>query len=99
MCKFEKSLYGLKQAPQAWYIRIDAYLIDNGFEKCDAEPRLYINEKDGKILIVVLYVNDLIFTGNDVSLIVDFKAVMKSEFEMTNLGLMKYFFSIEVNQT
>ena len=48
-----KSLYELKQAPRAWYSRIDAYLMDNGFDKCDGEPILYIKQSDGKILILV----------------------------------------------
>ena len=96
VCRMKKALYGLKQAPRAWYNRIDAYLIDNGFEKCDGEPTLYIKENDGKILIVVLYVDDLIFTSNDASLIADFKAVMKSEFEMTDLGFLIYFLGIEI---
>ena len=55
VCKLKKALYGLKQAPRAWYSRIDAYLIENGFEKCDGKPTLYIKENDGNILIVVLY--------------------------------------------
>ena len=29
----------------------------------------------------------------------DFKIVMKTEFEMTDLGLMKYFLGLEVTQT
>ena len=66
VCKLKKALYGLKQAPRAWYIRIDAYLIDNGLDKCDGEPKLYIKENDSKIIIVVLYVYDLIFIINDV---------------------------------
>ena len=53
-----KALYGIKQAPRAWYSRIDAYLMDNGFDKCDSEPNLYIKESDGKLLIVFLYVYD-----------------------------------------
>eukprot|EP00253_Pinus_taeda_P002386 PITA_02386 len=32
--QLRKSLYGSKQAPRAWYNRIDAYLLDNGFDKC-----------------------------------------------------------------
>jgi len=40
VCKLKKALYGLKQAPRAWYSRIDAYLIDNGFDKCDGEPTM-----------------------------------------------------------
>ena len=42
VCKLKKNLYGLKQAPRAWYNRIDAYLTENGFERCDGEPTLYI---------------------------------------------------------
>jgi len=73
--------------------------MDNGFEKSDCEPTIYIKESDGKILIVVLYVDDLIFTGSDEFFIVDFKEVMKSEFEITNLGSLRYFLGIEVKQT
>eukprot|EP00253_Pinus_taeda_P010323 PITA_10323 len=99
VCKLKKALYGLKQAPRAWYSRIYAYLIENGFDKCDGEPTLYIKKNDGKIIIVVLYVDDLIFTSNDASLIADFKAVMKSEFEMTDLGFLRYFLGIKVDQS
>ena len=77
VCRLKKALYGLKQAPRAWCSRIDSYLLENGFEKCEGEPTLYIKEKDGKICIIVLYVDDLIFTGNDDYLIENFKIVMK----------------------
>lgn len=95
--KLKKALYGLKQAPRAWYSRIDSYLLQNGFNRCSSEPTLYtkMNEQ-GEIIIVCLYVDDLVFTG-DLS-IDKFKSDMKKEFEMTDLGLMKYFLGIEVNQ-
>lgn len=89
--QLRKALYGLKQAPCAWYNRIDAYLLDSGFDKFDGEPTLYIKESDGKILIAVFYVDDFIFKGNDDFLITDFKEVMKSELEMTDLGLLRVF--------
>ena len=54
--RLRKALYGMKQAPHAWYNMIDAYLLDNGFDKCDGEHTLYIKESDGKVLIIVLYV-------------------------------------------
>jgi hypothetical protein len=31
--KLKKALYGLKQAPRAWYSRIEAYFMKEGFEK------------------------------------------------------------------
>ena len=96
--KLKKALYGLKQAPRVWYSRIDAYLISNGFNRSGSEPTLYTQvNKHGEILILCLYVDDLIFTGN--LSINDFKTTMKTEFEMTDLGLMKYFLGIEVKQS
>ena len=71
--QLKKALYGLKQALHAWYNRVDAYLLNNGFDKCDSEPTLYIEESEGKILIFILYVDDLIFTGSDDFLIADLK--------------------------
>ena len=46
--------------------------------------------------MVCLYVDDMIYTGN--LMLEDFRTVMKKEFEMTDLGLMKYFLRLEVSQ-
>ena len=94
----KKTLYGLKQAPRAWYSRIDSYLTENGFHRSESELMLYtkVNEQ-GNMLIVFLYVDNLIFTGD--LCIKDFKTVIESEFEMTDLGLMNFFLDIEVQQS
>jgi hypothetical protein len=91
-------LYGLKQAPRAWYIRIDHYLLKDGFSRSENEPTLYIKvNQQGNILILCLYVDDMIYTRN---IMLDaFRSAMKNEFEMTDLGLMKYFLGIEVDQS
>jgi len=64
--KLRKALYGLKQAPRAWYNKIENYFSREGFERCICEHTLFTKSKEGgKILIVSLYVDDLIYTGND----------------------------------
>ena len=61
----KKVLYGLKKAPRAWYSCIDSYLTENWFHKSENEPAMYTKVNDqGNMLIVCLYVNDLIFTGD-----------------------------------
>lgn len=50
------------------------------------------------MVIVSLYVDDLIYTGNNKVMCEDFKLSMMHEFEMTDLGKMKFFLGIEVNQ-
>lgn len=53
---------------------------------------------EGKLLFVALYVEDLIFMGNDEKMIEEFKEAMTREFEMTYLVFMKYFLGLEVRQ-
>jgi Reverse transcriptase (RNA-dependent DNA polymerase) len=43
-------------------------------------------------------VNDLIFMGNNQRFIDEFKREMKLEFEMTYLGMMRYFLDLEIKQ-
>ena len=98
MYKLKKSLYGLKQYSWAWYSRIDQYLLKDGFSRSNTEPASYLKvNKQDNILILCLDVDDMIYTGN--MMLDEFKAAMKSEFEMTDLGLMKYFLGIEVEQS
>ena len=90
MYKLKKALYGLKQAPRAWFSRIEAYFVKEGFEKCHSEHTLFVKvSKEGKILIVSIYVDDLIFTGDDEPMFEDFKNSMMNEFDMSDLGRMK----------
>lgn len=97
--KLKKALYGLKQAPRAWYSKIEAYFVREGFEKCFCEHTLFTKTKEGsKLLIVSLYVDDLIYTGNDRIMCEEFKNSMMVEFDMSDLGRMRYFLGIEVIQ-
>jgi len=97
--KLKKALYGLKQAPRAWYSRIDSYFKREGFIKCPSEHTLFVKTgSKGTILIVSLYVDDLIFTGNNERMFSDFKESMKKEFDMSDLGKMCHFLGVEVVQ-
>ena len=98
--KLRKALYGLKQAPQVWYSRIEAYFLREGFLKCPYEHTLFVKiTNGGKILIVCVYVDDLIFTRNDVAMFDKFKKSMMIKFDMTDLGMLHYFLGIEVVQS
>ena len=98
--RLRRALYDLKQAPHAWYNRIEAYFLKEGFEKCPYEHTLFIKKSTHgtSLLLVCLYVDDLIFTGNDEILFSSFKHSMMKEFDMTDLGRMRYFLGLEVLQ-
>ncbi|KAM0973674.1 hypothetical protein ACFX2C_016966 [Malus domestica] len=97
--KLKKALYGLKQAPRAWYEEINSYFTKAGFQRSPSEATLYVKiAKDG-ILIVSLYVDDIIYTGNSKELLMEFKTAMMRQYEMTDLGLLHHFLGLGVIQT
>jgi Reverse transcriptase (RNA-dependent DNA polymerase) len=67
--KLKKWMYGLKQASRAWNIRIDNYFKENGFKQCPFKTTIYVKTCKDELLIVTLYVDDLIFIGNNQRLI------------------------------
>jgi Reverse transcriptase (RNA-dependent DNA polymerase) len=79
-------------------MRIDGYFKENGFRQCMYEHAIYVKSRRGETLIVALYVDDLIFMGNRSIMVEDFKEAMMKEFEMIDLGFIKYFLGLEVKQ-
>lgn len=73
--KLKRALYGLKQAPRAWYSKIETYFLREGFKKCSSEHTLFTKSVGGQILIISLYVDDLIFTGNDACMCGELKKI------------------------
>eukprot|EP00253_Pinus_taeda_P020694 PITA_20694 len=86
VCRLKKALYGLKQALRAWYYRLDKYLHQQGFSKGSADSNLYIKIDNDKLLILVVYVDDIIFGSNEEVMSQTFALVMQKEFEMSLLG-------------
>ncbi|KAL8107153.1 hypothetical protein AgCh_023815 [Apium graveolens] len=93
-----KALYGLRQAPRAWNAKLDKCLRELGFEKCLHEQAVYTRCRNGKILVVRVYVDDLLVAGAEKQEIEAFKQDMNKHFEMSNLGLLSFYLGIEVNQ-
>eukprot|EP00253_Pinus_taeda_P030274 PITA_30274 len=96
-----KWIYKVKQAAdgsvEKHTARIDNYFNGLGFTKSEADVNLYHIMVEGKPLIIFLYVDDLILTGDD-QLIQSCKEGLAREFEMRDMGLMHYFLGMEVWQ-
>ena len=91
-------MYGLKQAPRAWYDRLKNFLLDNGFSMGKADTTLFVKYKNQDILVVLVYVDDIIFDSTNESLCKEFSSCMSKEFEMSMMEELKYFLGLQIKQ-
>ena len=98
ICKLKKSLYGLKQAPRAWYTKILRYFANIGFSKCFSDFDLYVLNQGKDVVLILLYVDDLLITGNNDEIIQECISKLKATFEMIDLDLLHYYLEMQVYQ-
>jgi hypothetical protein len=99
VCKLKKALYGLKQAPRAWYYRLDKFLQEKGFKKGIVDSNLYIKFEGDDLLVVLVYVDDIIFGCTNDPTIQWFANSIQTEFEMSMIGELSYFLGLRINQS
>ena len=95
--RLQKSLYGLKQSPRAWFERFTKVVKGYGFVQCQSDHTLFVKHfSEGKLAIIIVYVDDIILTGNHEEKIDLLKKLMTKEFEIKDLGNLKYFLIMEI---
>ncbi|RVW44659.1 Retrovirus-related Pol polyprotein from transposon RE1 [Vitis vinifera] len=97
VCKLQKSLYGLKQSPRAWFDRFTKAVLKLGYKQGQADHTLFVKKSHtGKMAILIVYVDDIILSGNDMEELQNLKKYLSEEFEVKDLGNLKYFLGMEV---
>ena len=96
VCKLERALYGLKQSPRAWFGRFSSAMRKYGYLQSNSYHTLFLKHRQGKVTALIVYVDDMIITGDDAKEISRLQEELSTEFKMKNLGGLKYFLGIEV---
>jgi hypothetical protein len=99
VCCLRRALYGLKQAPRAWFAKFSSTISQHGFSASSYDSALFFRYSDHGITILLLYVDDMIITGDDVQGIQDLKHFLGQHFEMKDLGPLSYFLGLEVSSS
>jgi hypothetical protein len=99
VCRLKKDLYGLKHEPRAWYYSLDKFLQDKGFKKGTVDSNIYIKTEGDDLLVVLIYVDDLIFGYNNDSSVQWFSKSMQTKFEMSIIGELSYFLRLQEKQS
>ena len=94
--RLQKSLYGLKQLPRAWFDRFTSSMKAFQYQQSSYDHTLFVKHKEGKLTVLIIYVDDMIVTGNDVDERAALQTYLSREFKMKDLGSLKYFLGIEV---
>eukprot|EP00935_MAST-01C_sp_MAST-1C-sp1_P001237 g1237.t1 len=75
----KRALYGLPQSPRLWNARLTEWLLAQGFVQCKKDSCVFKYDKNGSVIRLIVYVDDLAFAGNDPALIASFKKQLSDE--------------------
>ncbi|KAK8954626.1 hypothetical protein KSP39_PZI001744 [Platanthera zijinensis] len=96
VCHLRKSIYGLKQSPRAWFEKFSKVVCTSGFTRSSADFSLFTHHRSTGTVILLVYVDDILITGNDTVGIQQIKEQLNSAFQTKDLGNLRYFLGLEV---
>ena len=97
VCKLKKSLYGLKQAPRQWYKKFDPFMVGHEYTRTNADHCVYVRKvPNGKFVILLLYVDDMLIVGQDAGVIGNLKKNLFKSFDMKDLGLARQILGMQI---
>ena len=94
--RLRKLLYGLKQSPYAWFGKFSAVIEKFGMQKSKSDHSVVYRNSQAGIILLVVYVDDIIITGDDMTGISSLKSFLHGQFHTKDLGMLKYFLGAEV---
>ena len=87
VCHIRRAFYGLKQAPRAWFAKFSSTISRLGYMASHYDSALFLRRTDKGTILLLLYVDDMIITGDDLSGIQELKDFLSQQFEMKDFGL------------
>lgn len=82
VCQLNKAIYGLKQALHAWFTLLSSFLVELGFIESQVDYSLFTFHNMNVIFVILIYVDDIIITGNKPEAITVLITRLKMEFAM-----------------
>jgi hypothetical protein len=94
--KLLTALYGLKQAAVAWNKQANKSLKKLGFQRCLSDTGIYVMTQNNSTLVVILYIDDVLFMGNNKSLLMEKKHAFMKMRECRDLGPISEYLHMKI---
>ena len=91
------ALYRLKQAALAWWKELAASMKKLGFRRLNSDAGLFIFNSRDDFVIAVIYVDDAMFFGKNLPLVIKKKQEFMDKWECRDLGEAKEFLRMCIN--
>ena len=98
VCKLKRALYGLRQAGRKWYETLSLKLEEIGLHATKRESCMFHAKRNGNLLLLVVYVDDLLIASSDNNWIDEVKSKLTESFDLKDLGMAKYCLGLEITQ-
>jgi disulfide oxidoreductase YuzD len=92
ICKLNKALYNLKQFSKVWFENLIKFLFFLDYVSLNVEFNVFMKDD----IMIVIYVNDLIFTELDFAIIFWLKNALNERFEMSDLKFCIYYLDMKI---
>ena len=99
VCHLRRAIYGLKQASRAWFAKFNSTISRLGYMASHYDSALFLRRTDKCTILLLLYMDDMIITGDDLSSIQELKDFLSQQFKMKDLGHLNYFLSLEITHS
>ena len=94
-----RALYGLKQAGLAWWRTLNESLKELGCKRLVSDAGIFVyRTKDGRFVLIIVYVDDAIFCGKDKALVLELKQRFMKKWECRDLGDVKEFLRMRITR-
>ena len=96
VCHLRRAFYGLKQTPRAQFANFSSTIFRLGYTASPYDSALFLRRTNKGTILLLLYVDDMIITGDDLSGIQELKDFLSQQFKMKDLGHFNYFLGLEI---
>jgi len=96
--RLQKSIYELKQAALKWDKQLHASLLKMGFQCTSADPETYVKIIGQDIIILLVYVDEALFTGNNKQLVLSHEKQFMQQWESHDLEEAKEYLGTHITR-